>query len=667
MEEGITNRIQSNEIEKEAPELAAVITFPSKYFMMGKILKGGHWKVNKEQLKTWLPTAYYYFFYGALGSLFPFLNLYYRAVGMDPWQIGILGGIRPLIALLFAPIWSFVSNKYKVRKIILVVSLVSWIAFTVPLLLVPHSFASDQCPNQGNNTGSELSFTDEDSLTDPGKRELKNISLVNYRLVSFEEPNDLPEHEQNGRNFQGQRLHGRTSKRDVGHTYMKSKSLSSHSRFAALKRSFFNSFSLSGMKLEVVTNNKAERGQGKPLDFKSRGAPYYNKRKNPYSDALFTELLFIVFAGEIFQSPTDDLNTHFDGTFLEHLGVLYQNVINNNIYSSIGIGLIAFVTGLTLRFASKITICGVEYASYHIAFTIFSLLMAVAIVISTKFDFTYRRRRRSFEIKESLGKLISVGNVMFLFIVLIMGILRGVLFNFVYWNIVDIGGSDLVVGLTVVSQYLSDTIMSLSAPILMMYMGYIGMVYLGLASYALRFLIYSWLSTPDSAWVTPPVELLQGISHSTAWSAFLLYITNYTPRSTFPTGLFLLQGLYLGIGGSLGGIIGGILIQGYDTNVTFRLFGLVSVLTCLLFVMIQPSSEYETLPSEADTIPFLTDEDDYSSYSEDEIFDFSQRGIVYIPSKNTTGGSLQVKKLVLPSYSSPLVPICMSLAKKEVK
>ena len=637
--------------------------------MMGRILKGGHWKVNKEQLKTWLPTAYYYFFYGALGSLFPFVNLYYRAVGMDPWQIGILGGIRPLIALLFAPIWCFVSNKYKIRKIILVVSLVSWVAFTVPLLFMPHSFATDQCPNQGNNTSSaELSLTNEDSTTDHEKRELNNISLVNYRgLVSSEEPNDLPEHEQNDRNFQRQRLNGKTSKRDAGSTCVKSRLASSHSRFAALKRSSVNSFNLSGMKLEVITSKNAETNQRKPFDFKSRGAPYYNKRKNPYSDAIFTELLFIVFAGEIFQSPTDDLNTHFDGTFLEHLGVLYQNVINNNIYSSIGIGLIAFITGLTLRFAPKITICDVEYANYHIAFIIFSLLMAVAIVISIKFDFTYRRRRRSFEIKHSLGKLISVGNVLFLFIVLIMGILRGVLFNFVYWNIVDIGGSDLVVGLTVVSQYLSDTIMSLSAPILMMYMGYIGMVYLGLASYALRFLIYSWLSTPDSAWVTPPVELLQGIAHSTAWSAFLLYITNYTPRSTFPTGLFLLQGLYLGVGGSLGGIIGGILIQGYDTNVTFRLFGLVSVLTCLLFVMIQPSSECEILPSEADTIPFLTDEDDYSSYSEDEIFDFSQRGIVYIPSKNTTEGSLQVKKMVLPSYSSPLVPICMSLAKKEVK
>ena len=624
---------------------------------MGKILKGGYWKVNKEQLKTWLPTSYYYVFYGALGSLFPFLNLYYRAVGMDPWQIGILGGIRPLIALLCAPVWSFVANKYKIRKIILVASLMSWIAFTIPLAFVTHSTASEQCSTKENSTELGLGAS-EDSVSDLEKTELRppeNISLKEDLLNSFS-----PSESKGQEEIVGVKRNAQSYTTETAH--------SSRNGFASLKKPLVNTFGMtSEINLQESTDNQDKPGERQPFDFKSRGAPYYNRRKNPYSDVIFTELLFIVFAGEVFQSPTDDINTHFDGTFLEHLGVLYQNVVNNNIYSSIGIGFVAFATGLILRFAPKITICDEEYANYKIAFLIFSLLMVVAVAISTKFDFSYRRRRRSFEIKESLQRLISLGNLTFLFIVLIMGILRGVLFNFVYWNIVDIGGSNLVVGITVVSQYLSDTIMSFSAPILMTYMGYIGMVYLGLASYALRFLIYSWLSTPDSAWVTPPVELLQGISHSTAWSAFLLYISSYTPTFSFPTGIFLLQGLYLGVGSSVGGIVGGILIQGFSTNVAFRLFGLVSVLTCLLFVMIQPSGGEETLPSEADTILFLTDEDDYSSYSEDEIFDYNQRGVVYIPSKNKAEGMLQRKKVVLPAYSSPLVPICMSLGKEEVK
>ncbi|PFX26903.1 Major facilitator superfamily domain-containing protein 6 [Stylophora pistillata] len=597
---------------------------------MGRILKGGHWKVNKVQLTTWLPTAYYYIFFGSLGSLFPFLNLYYRAVGMDPWQIGILGGIRPLIALLCAPVWSFVSN-------------------------------SEPCLNQGNYT-ARLSSQHEYFLPDQEKREFGlpvGLSLEKGQLSVYEE--------QNTRYFQKNSTTGKAFKGNAKNDATKGEKLD-HSRFPSLKRQFFNSLERSGLKFEAKTDRKAGNGQRKPYDFKSRGAPYLNRRKNPYSSVIFNEMLFIVFVGEILQSPIDDLNTHFDGTFLEHLGVLYQNVANNNIYSSVGIGLVALSTGLLLHFAPKITICDIEYANYHIAFFIFSLLMTVAIAISLRFDFSYRRCRRSFEIQESLRLLVSSQHFTFVFIVLIMGMLRGVLFNFVYWNIVDIGGSDLVVGFTVVSQYFSDAIMTLSAPIVMTYMGYIGMVYLGLACYALRFLIYSWLSTPNSSWVTPPVELLQGISNSMAWSAFLLYVTSYTPKSTFPTGLFLLQGLYLGVGGSIGGIAGGILIQGFDTKVAFRILGLVSILTCLLFMMIQPSGEQECLPSEADTIFFLADEDDYSSNnSEDEIFDYSQKGVVYIPSKTQSKGSLQAKKMVLPSYSSPLVPICMSLVKKENK
>ncbi|XP_068716205.1 major facilitator superfamily domain-containing protein 6-like [Montipora foliosa] len=625
---------------------------------MEKAVKVGHWKVNKAQLKTWLPTLYYFFFYGALGSLFPFLNLFYRAVGMDPWQIGVLGGIRPLVALFFAPLWSVVADRWKTRKLVLVLSLISWIALTMPLAFVRHSTASEPCPEKSNS--SELGLkTNEDFVNNRATiiNRFEDISSDDDPLVSS--LNDYRENmESDLDNFENLvRINAKIQKTK--------KSQTRRGGLALLDKPMPHSFGLPAeIELQGPIESKEENSERKPFDFKSRGGSYYNKRKNPKADTIFTEFLIIVFFGEVFQSPTDDINTHYDGTFLEHLGVLYQNAASNNIYSSIGIGVIAFTTGLILRFESKITICDEEYANYKLPFIIFSLLMFAAVVISHKFQFSYRRHRRCFGIKESLKQLITLDHATFLFMVLIMGIFRGVLFNFVYWNIVDIGGSDLVVGMTVVSQHLSDTIVSMSAPILMTYMGYIGMIYLGLASYALRFLIYSWLSTPESAWVTPTIELLQGFSHSTAWSAFLLYITSYTPTFSFPTGIFLLQALYLGVGGSVGSIVCGILIQTFSTNVAFRLFGFVSVFTCLVFMMIQPTGRQETLPSEADTMLFLTDEDDYSSYSEDEIFERKRRAILHLPSEDKGDCSIQPQKVVLPTYSSPLVPFCMSLGKE---
>ena len=612
---------------------------------MGKTLKGGRWKVDKEQLKSWLPTLYYYFFYGALGALFPFLNLLYRAVGMDPWQIGILGGIRPLIALLFAPLWSALANRCRKRKTILVASLISWIIFTMPLTLLRHSEASEPC--SGNFNSSEVGFeTSEDAVYNRKIVQLiENMSFEGDLLLSSSNVHQ-DRGEINVNKFMN--LAKRNEKQRSNNTTL---------------LSTVNSLRMPA-EIQIQGFIEGKNTERKPYDFKSRGSPYYNRRKNPFADTIFTEFLFIVLFGEVFQSPTDDLNTHFDGTFLEHLGVLYQNAASNMVYSSIGIGVASFTTGLILCFAPKITICDEEYANYKLSFIIFSALMSAALVISFKFDFAYRRRRRSFEIKESLQQLITAGHATFFVIVLIMGTFRGVLCNFVYWNTVDIGGSDLVVGITVVSQYLSDAIMSISAPVLMTYMGYIGMIYLGLTSYALRFLIYSWLSTPNSAWVTPPIELLQGFSHSTAWSAFLLYITSHTPSFSYPTGIFLLQVLYLGIGGCIGSAVGGILIQAFSTNVAFRLFGFISVFTCLVFVMIQPTGGQETLPSQADTMFFLTEEDDYSSYSEDEIFDGKRQAIVYLPSKGEAECNIPPRKVVIPTNSSPLVPICLSIGKE---
>lgn len=46
-----------------------------------------------------------------------------------------------------------------------------------------------------------FSFIDEDFLKDYEKRELNNILFVNYRLVLFEEFDDLLEYEKNGCNF----------------------------------------------------------------------------------------------------------------------------------------------------------------------------------------------------------------------------------------------------------------------------------------------------------------------------------------------------------------------------------------------------------------------------------------------------------------------------------
>ena len=50
-------------------------------------------------------------FYASLGSLLPFLPVYYHSLGHDGLSIGLLGSVKPLTTFLVAPIWGIISDQ----------------------------------------------------------------------------------------------------------------------------------------------------------------------------------------------------------------------------------------------------------------------------------------------------------------------------------------------------------------------------------------------------------------------------------------------------------------------------------------------------------------------------------------------------------------------------
>ena len=564
---------------------------------------------------------------------------------MDPWQIGFLGGVRPLLALLCAPVWSWASNRFKIRKAVILVSLLSWVAFTLPIAFVQDARQGGSCEVAAEQLEGNFST----ALLGTAGFNPRLVKRLAKPRISLLPPNDL------------NKATDKTApsiRRSSPSVFPagESTSLDHISRATDREKTFDNSLNSRQVEKEEKSRQK------------SRGEPYVNRRTNPFAGSVFAEVFFLVLFGEMFQSPTDDLNTHHDGTPLESLGVLFQNLNRKTTnYSSLGIGLIALFTGIVVHFAPRIEICGESYSDYRISFYIFATFMTIAAVLSLKFDFIYRRRRRSFDIKNSLENLLSFHHVGFFLIVILMGVFRGVFLNFLFWNLSDTGASDITVGVAVVSQYVSDALLCAAGPLLVSHVGYIGMIFSGLASYALRFLVYSWIDSPNAAWIAVPVELLQGFSHATVWSAFVLYIVNYTPKSTYATGLFLLQAIYLGVGGGLGSVVSGLMIQTWNTAVAFRALSLLSIFACLVFFMLQPAGLIEVPTSEIDTISYFTGDDEYSSISEEEeeeLFDLREgSNVIYLPSQQDR--ELGSERMVLPSSNAPFVSTFMSFFKKE--
>ncbi|XP_076295280.1 major facilitator superfamily domain-containing protein 6 jef isoform X2 [Lasioglossum baleicum] len=94
--------------------------------------------------------TFYFFFYSAFGSLFPLMGVYFKQMGMNAGQCGLLIGLRPFIEFLSAPFWGSLADRWQKGKLILLASLSCWIIFTLPLGFIQPPATS--CMVMRNNT-----------------------------------------------------------------------------------------------------------------------------------------------------------------------------------------------------------------------------------------------------------------------------------------------------------------------------------------------------------------------------------------------------------------------------------------------------------------------------------------------------------------------------------
>ncbi|XP_017889628.1 major facilitator superfamily domain-containing protein 6 isoform X2 [Ceratina calcarata] len=94
--------------------------------------------------------TFYFFFYSAFGSLFPLMGVYFKQMGMNAGQCGLLMGLRPFIEFVSAPFWGSLADRWQKGKLIFLASLSCWIVFTLPLAFMQPPATS--CLVVRNNT-----------------------------------------------------------------------------------------------------------------------------------------------------------------------------------------------------------------------------------------------------------------------------------------------------------------------------------------------------------------------------------------------------------------------------------------------------------------------------------------------------------------------------------
>ena len=109
-------------------------------------------RINRDLL---VYKAFYFFFLSGFGSIFPYLPVYFRQIGLPASQVGLLLGLRPIVQFASAPFWAIMADKYRKRKSVLVMSVMSWLIMTMALAFVEPT--NEICEiRQGNDTHNRV-------------------------------------------------------------------------------------------------------------------------------------------------------------------------------------------------------------------------------------------------------------------------------------------------------------------------------------------------------------------------------------------------------------------------------------------------------------------------------------------------------------------------------
>ncbi|XP_078450048.1 major facilitator superfamily domain-containing protein 6 isoform X1 [Lampetra planeri] len=586
-------------------------------------------KINDDLL---ISKAFYFFFYSAYGSLFPLLPVYYKQLGINASQSGLLVGIRYFIEFCSAPLWGALADRFQKGKHLLLFSLLCWIGFSLGIGFVhpatPHCTLKELSFANGTTTTITTTLPTSSFSIPPTnatgnlrrKRELATTNNVqeSFALKSTP-PTKIPFF-------------------SIGYAHPLS------TRAPSTTIGFVRNVKLFGVNGSSLPNTTGPQTTGttpKTTVDPTKFMIVYDKLE---LRTIFLLLLVLVLIGEFFSAPAI---TIVDTVTLLYLGRNRDRYGRQRMWGSLGWGACMLSIGLLIDY-TDVDMTGwveapclpPEYHNYQIAFIAFGVTMTVALVVATQFHFDYKRfSREAIEETESIeiphvepvdstarerrtssstttvsstsaitaavpipddsggkpepkkyryGHLVKLlcnvryGSV--LYVTWFMGFGYGFVFTFLFWHLGDLGGTPTLFGVCSVLDHLSELTAYFFSHRLIALIGHVRVLYLGLACNTARYLYISYLVNP---WYVLPMEILQGVTHAAIWAACISYLSAAVPPSLRTSAQGILQGLHLGLGRGCGAMLGGVMVNYFGAAETFRGIGMASLVTLLLFAFIQ--------------------------------------------------------------------------------
>ncbi len=301
----------------------------------------------------------------------------------------------------------------------------------------------------------------------------------------------------------------------------------------------------------------------------------------PAAGHVSSSTVFILFISLILSSKVFLCNVFplLDSSLMLTLGDRSQDYGKQRLWGAIGWGSFALISGFAIDAISASS----TRTNYNPAFYLFIGLTTVS-VISAAFMPNPPHRVNKKMLKNFCGLLVQSNIITFIFVVFVTGMSFGINGTYLFLFLEELKSPHVLMGMTLTINSVSEVFFLFFAGPIIKKLTCIGVAYLTLLCYAVRFLGYSVISNP---WLVLPFELLHGFTYGVFWAACTTFASANAPSGMTTTLQAVISAFHVGIGKGVGTVLGGIVYQEWGSRTLFRAFLFLCLGTMVVYFLLR--------------------------------------------------------------------------------
>ncbi|MCA9838533.1 MAG: MFS transporter [Trueperaceae bacterium] len=253
-----------------------------------------------------------------------------------------------------------------------------------------------------------------------------------------------------------------------------------------------------------------------------------------------------------------------DNAILRLLGEQRKNYGRLRVWGAVGWGLSAPIVGFIT-----------EKLDLRWAFYSFALLMVGCLVSIYRLTFPPGQPQQS----RSFAGFLQPAWLIFLATIFMAGLSLAVSNNFLYLYLTELNAPARVIGLALTVATISELPITYFGRQLLERFNTRSLLLIALLALALRLFLYSIASVPVFVLA---IQLLHGLCFSVIWIAGVNFAAEFAPTGKTATAQSLFTAVMMGLGSTIGNLIGGFFYDQMGPQFTFRIAALIALLAVLL-------------------------------------------------------------------------------------